>query len=440
MPGPVQYAHNGDVSIAWREAGEGPLDVIVVPGFIWNIEMLWEPIARYPFERLAEFGRVIMFDKRGQGLSDRPPGIYSLEQVVEDIAAVMDAAGSERAAVLGISEGGAAAALFAAMHPSRVHSLVLIGTWPRLREGPDFPQGVPAGAMASAGERIAERWGTPVAARTFAPSAAEDPEFREWWARLLRAGGSPATVRELMRTYEEIDVRAALPAISAPTLVLNREGDRIAPPERSRPFVELIPDSRMVELPGEDHLFAVGDVDAMFDEVERFLTGTTGERRPERSLATVLFTDIAGSTALAAELGDRRWRALLGEHDRIAREQVERYGGRPVKSLGDGLLAAFDGPARAIRAAGAIRDATRSLGVRIRSGLHAGEVEMIGEDIGGLTVHIGARIGSLAEPGEVLASRTVKDLVIGSGFEFDDRGSHVLKGVPDEWQLYAVRV
>jgi pimeloyl-ACP methyl ester carboxylesterase len=440
MPGPVQYAHNGDVSIAWREAGEGPLDVVVVPGFIWNIEMLWEPIARYPFERLAEFSRVIMFDKRGQGLSDRPPGVYSLEQVVEDIGVVMDAAGSERAAVFGISEGGAAAALFAATQPSRVSSLVLFGTWPRMREGPDFPQGRPAGEMAQAGERIAERWGTPVAVRTFAPGVAEDPEFRDWWARLLRAGGSPATVRELMRTYEEIDVRAALPAISAPTLILNREGDRIASPEMSRPFVELIPDARMVVLPGDDHVFAVGDVDALVDEIERFLTGTTGERRPERGLATVLFTDIADSTARAAELGDRRWRALLGEHDRIAREQVERYDGRPVKSLGDGLLAAFDGPARAIRAAGAIRDATGSLGVRIRSGLHAGEVEMIGEDIGGLTVHIGARIGSLAEPGEVLASRTVKDLVIGSGFQFDDRGSHVLKGVPDEWQLYAVRV
>jgi pimeloyl-ACP methyl ester carboxylesterase len=440
MPGPVRYARSGEISIAWREAGSGPLDLIIVPGFIWHIEMAWEPLARYPFERLAQFSRLIMFDKRGQGLSDRPPGVYSLEQVVDDVLAVMDAAGSERAAVLGISEGGAAAALCAATHPSRVSSLILWGTWARLIEGPDFPQGLPPGSMRRAGDHFAARWGEPVGIHTFAPSVAEDPEYRDWWARLLRSGGSPRTVRELFRTYEDVDVRAALPSVSAPTLVLHRTGDRVSPSRLTEPFVELIPDCRLVELPGEDHILMVGDIDRPIDEIERFLTGGTTEREPDRALATVLFTDIADSTARAAELGDRRWRSLLAEHDRLSREGVERYGGRPVKSLGDGFLASFDGPARAIRAAAWIRDAAHRLGVRIRSGLHAGEVELIDADIGGLTVHIGARIGGLAEPDEVLVSRTVKDLVIGAGFEFDERGSHALKGVPEEWGVYAVRI
>jgi pimeloyl-ACP methyl ester carboxylesterase len=438
MAGEVRYARSGDLSLAYRVDGDGPLDLIVVPGFVSHLELLWDPLIRHPFERLAGFSRLITFDKRGQGLSDRTGEVYTLEEVVDDIAAVLDAAESERAAVFGISEGGAQAALFAAMHPERTAALVLWGAYVRLIEGPDFPQGLPPGTMKRAGQVFADNWGGPVALHSFAPSVAEDPRFRELWSRFLRGAASPGAVRALFETYEDLDVRAALPAVSAPTLVLHRTGDVIAPLPLTRPYVDLIPDARMVEFPGADHFLAVGDADAVLDEIEEFLTGAPGTREPDRILATVLFTDIVGSTERAAELGDRRWRSLLEEHERVVREQVERHRGRPVKSLGDGVLAIFDGPARGIRAARAIGQAVSPLGVEVRAGLHAGECELMGEDIGGLAVHIGARVGALARAGEVLVSRTVKDLVIGSGFDFEDRGEHALKGVPGDWQLYAV--
>ncbi len=308
----------------------------------------------------------------------------------------------------------------------------------RLIEGPDFPQGLPEGTMKRAGEVFAERWGGPVALHAFAPSIADDTQFQEWWSRFLRAAASPNSVRALFETYEALDVRAALPAVSAPTLVLHRSGDVISPLPLTQPYVDLIPNAKMVQFPGADHFLAVGDSDSVLDEIEEFLTGAPGTREPDRILATVLFTDIVGSTERAAELGDRRWRSLVEEHERVVREQVERQRGRPIKSLGDGILATFDAPARGIRAACAIREAVSPLSVEIRAGLHAGECELMGEDIGGLSVHIGARVGALARAGEVLVSRTVKDLVIGSGFAFEDRGEHELKGVPGDWRLYAV--
>jgi pimeloyl-ACP methyl ester carboxylesterase len=438
MHGPIGYARNGEVSLAFRVDGEGPIDVVVVPGFVSHLEAMWDPLVRYPLDRLSSFSRLITFDKRGQGLSDRTGEVYTLDQVVDDIAAVMDAAESERAAIIGISEGGAQAALFAATHPERTTALVLWGTWARLIGAPDFPQGLPEGSMRRAGDTFSARWGSPVGMHSFAPSVADDPRFRDWWARFLRSAASPGDVRALFETYEDLDVRGALPSISAPTLVLHRRDDVISPIALARPYVELIPGARLVELPGADHFIAVGDAESVLDEIEQFMTGDLGAREPDRVLATVLFTDIVGSTERAADLGDRRWRSLLEEHERLVKAAVDRHRGRPVKNLGDGFLATFDSPARGIRAASAVRTAVKGLQIEIRAGLHAGECEVIGEDIGGLAVHIGARVGALADAGEVLVSRTVKDLVIGSGFAFEDRGVHVLKGVPGDWQLYSV--
>ncbi len=438
MAGKVRYARSGELSLAYRIDGRGPIDLVVVPGFVSHVEAIWDPLVRYPLQRLSGFSRVITFDKRGQGLSDRTGEVYSLEEVVDDIAAVMDAAGSEQAVIMGISEGGAQAALFAATHPERTRALVLWGSYVRLIRAPDFPQGLEEGTMRRAGELFSERWGGPVALHAFAPSVAEDPRFKDWWAAFLRAAASPGAVRALFETYEALDVRAALPAISAPTLILHRRDDVIAPLAIAQPFVDLIPNAKLVEFPGADHFLAVGDTDAVIDEIEEFLTGGPGSRAPDRILATVLFTDIVSSTERAATLGDRRWRSLLEEHERLVREEVERHHGRPVKNLGDGVLATFDGPARGIRAACAIREAVGRLRIDVRAGLHAGECELMGEDIGGMAVHIGARVGALAGTGEVLVSRTVKDLVIGSGFTFEDRGEHALRGVPGEWQLYAV--
>ena len=438
MAGEVRYARSGELSLAYRIDGDGPIDLVVVPGFVSHVEAIWDPLIRYPLERLSGFCRVITFDKRGQGLSDRTGEVYTLEEVVDDIAAVLDAAGSEQAVIMGLSEGGAQAALFAATHPERTRALVLWGSYVRLIRAPDFPQGLEEGTMRRAGALFSERWGGPVALHAFAPSVADDPRFKDWWARFLRAAASPGAVRALFETYEALDVRAALPAISAPTLILHRRGDLIAPLAIAQPFVDLIPNAKLVEFPGDDHFLPVGDSDAVIDEIEEFLTGRPGSRAPDRILATVLFTDIVSSTERAAALGDRRWRSLLEEHERLVREEVERHQGRPVKNLGDGFLATFDGPARGIRAACAIREAVGRLSVDVRAGLHAGECELMGEDIGGLAVHIGARVGALADTGEVLVSRTVKDLVIGSGFAFEDRGEHALKGVPGEWQLYAV--
>jgi pimeloyl-ACP methyl ester carboxylesterase len=433
----VRYTRGGDLSLAYRTLGEGPLDVLVLPGFISHLEIVFEPIARVVFDRLARFARVILFDKRGQGLSDRTGEVYALEEIVDDVELILDEVGSERASVIGMSEGGSQAALFAATRPDRVDKLVLWGTYARLIRADDYPQGIEVAQLRGLVEGMVARWGEPVALKLFAPSVADDPAMRDWWGRLLRSSASPGSIRELFRAYEEIDVREVLPSISAPTLVIYREGDRVSPPEMGAPFVELIPDVQETVLPGTDHLMNV-DPDPALDEIERFLTGEAASADPDRVLATVLFTDIVSSTERAASLGDRRWRLLLEEHDRIAREVVERFRGRPIKQLGDGHLVAFDGPARGIRAAAAIRERVRALGISVRSGVHAGECEVLGEDLGGISVHIGARIGALAGPGEVLVSRTVKDLVIGTDLAFEERGVHALKGVPGEWELFAL--
>jgi class 3 adenylate cyclase len=436
----IRYARNGDVSIAYTVFGDGPIDLIFVTGFVGHLEVAMElPLARRFWERLALFSRVVLFDKRGMGFSDRGAGSYTIEGVAEDMVAVLDAAGVERAAVFGVSEGGAAAAMFAATYPERVTSLVEYGTYARMSQAPDYPYGIPVEAMREGHDILFENWGNPESLRWFAPSHGDDPEMRAWWGRLLRAGTSPAGIHSLVEMYERLDIRPVLPLVNVPTLVLWRKGDTLIRPPMTKLLVEQIPGASGVELEGEDHLFLAGDQEALLGEVEQFLTGERHAPASERVLATVLFTDIVSSTERAASLGDRAWRELLAKHDRITRREVERERGSVVNSTGDGVLASFDGPARAILAASRIRDALSELGLQVRAGVHTGECERIGEDLGGIAVHIGARVGSTAGPGEVLVSQTVRDLVVGSALEFEDRGIRELKGVPGEWRLYAVR-
>jgi class 3 adenylate cyclase len=381
---------------------------------------------------------MLVFDKRGQGLSDRPGRPPTLEESMDDLRAVIEAAGFERPALFSISEGGPMSALYSATYPADVSGLVLFGTFARMLEAPDFSPGITDDQLDRWGEMVRRDWGGPVGLKLWAPSRLGDREFERWWARLLRQGTSPAGAVALMELYREMDVRAILPTIDVPTLVLHRAGDRMVSVEQGRYIAESIPRSRYVELPGEDHLPFAGDTDAVLDEVEEFLVGSRGAAESERALATILFTDIVGSTEMAARLGDRGWRQLLERHDATVRRQLALHRGREVKTMGDGFLATFDGPARAIRCAAAVRDEIAGLGIEVRAGIHTGEVELIGDDVGGMAVNIGARIGALADAGEVLVSSTVRELVVGSGLEFADRGVQTLKGAPGEWRLFAI--
>jgi pimeloyl-ACP methyl ester carboxylesterase len=435
----TRYADSNGLSIAYQVHGEGPLDLVFVPGFVSHVELFWdEPSVVHFLRRLTSFARVVLYDKRGQGLSDRVGRPPTLEDSMDDLAAVMEAAGCERPAIFGISEGGPMSILFAASHPERVSSLVLFGTFARMLDAPDFPHGVPAAALDRWGEMIRRDWGGPVGLNIWAPSRVGDREFERWWGRLLRQGTSPSGAITLIDLYREIDIRSVLPAVDVPTLVLHRSDERMIPVAQGRYLGENIPGARYVELPGQDHLPFSGDTDALLDEIEEFLVGSRRGTEPERALATILFTDIVGSTEKAAVLGDRSWRQLLERHDAAVRHQLGLYRGREVKTMGDGFLATFDGPARAIRCAAAVQEEVASLGVEVRAGIHTGEVELIGDDVGGMAVNIGARIGALAGPGEVLVSSTVRELVVGSGLEFVERGVQTLKGAPGEWRLFAV--
>jgi class 3 adenylate cyclase len=406
---------------------------------VGHLEILFEDAAaRRFFARLAKFARVILFDKRGMGLSDRGAGAYTIENVTADAIAVMDAAGSERAALVGVSEGGPAAVMIAAGHPNRVSALILYGTYPRLAATDDFPEGVPAEQLHATWRRMAETWGDERSLLAWGPSAADDPEVSEWWGRLLRSGASPGVIETLGGMYEQLDVRPLLPSIQAPTLVLRREGDRLVPRGLAVALATGIPDAELVELPGEDHLFCAGDADAIVDRIEEFLTGRRPAPDPDRVLATVLFTDLVGSTETAAELGDKEWRSLLERFERVSARELDGYGGRLVKTTGDGMLATFEGPARAIRCARSMSDKADELGIRIRAGLHTGEIERREDDIAGIAVHIASRVETLAEPGEVATTGTVADLVVGSGIRFRDAGTRALKGVPGEWPLRVV--
>lgn len=439
MEAATRYANSNGQSIAFQVHGAGSLDLVLVPGFVSHVELVWEDptLARF-LRRLMSFARLIVFDKRGQGLSDRPGRPPTLEESMDDLRAVMDAAGSRRAAILGVSEGGPMSALFAASHPGRVSGLVLYGTWARMLKAPDYPQGTEARFLDELGEIFRRQWGGPVAADRWAPSVAEDPAFSRWWARLLRQGTSPTGALALIDLYREIDIRAVLPTIAVPTLVLHRRGDIVVMERQGRYLAAMIPGARYVALEGADHLPWIGDQDAVLDEMEEFLVGSRRAHEPERTLATVLFTDVVGSTETAAKLGDRAWRDLIGRHDTIVRRQLTLHRGREIKTLGDGFLATFDGPARAIRCATGIRDALSPLHLPIRSGIHTGEVELTDDDVVGMAVNIGARIGALAAPGEVRVSSTVKELVVGSGLDFVERGVFTLKGAPGEWRLFAV--
>jgi class 3 adenylate cyclase len=421
--------------------GEGPLDLVFVPGFVSHIELTAEePLAARFFGRLASFARLIVFDKRGTGMSDRvsPAELPTLEERMDDVRAVMDAAGSKRAAVLGVSEGGPMSALFAATYPERTSHLVLYGTQMCFSQTGDHDWLPPRDELMELIDYMKEDWGKGPLLNIFAPSMVGDERFEEWWARVLRFAASPAGALGIMRMVADTDARHVLGSIHVPTLILHRTDEMLVPVLSGRYIAEHIPDAKYVELPGVDHVPWVGDTDAILEEIEEFLTGTRHAWEPDRMLATVMFTDIVDSTTRATEMGDRDWRALIERHDELVRREIERHRGRAVKTMGDGFLATFDGPARAIRCATSARDTVRQLGLEIRAGLHTGECEVMGDDIAGIAVNIGARVGSAAGPGEVLVSRTVTDLVAGSGIAFTDRGTHSLKGVPGEWQLYAV--
>jgi class 3 adenylate cyclase len=436
----VLYAQSGDVHIAHQVVGDGDLDLVLVQGFASHLDIEWEnpAIARF-FGGLASFSRLIRFDKRGLGLSDRNVDPVSLEERMDDVRAVMDAVGSERGALMGISEGVPMSILFAATYPERTQALVLYGGMARATAAPGYPWGPSAEGFAQATEELI----MPVVYSggdidAWAPSLNEDPAAREWLGRYRRAAMSPDGIETVIKMFLDIDVRHVLPTLHVPTLVLHRHGDRVVNWRASKWMAEQIPGASRVELPGQDHFPWAGDTDAIVEEVRAFLTGTRVAEEPDRVLATVMFTDVVESTARAASLGDRRWTELLDAHDDAVRRELMAFRGREVKTTGDGFLATFDGPARGIRCARAIRSAATSLHVDVRVGLHTGEIELRGDDIGGLAVHIGQRVQAAAQPAEIVVSSTVKDLVAGSGIEFEDRGERELKGVPGSWRLFAV--
>lgn len=444
----TRYAKSVDgVHIAYHVVGDGPIDLVFVMGWTSNIEAMWEqPLLARFLSRLASFSRLIVFDKRGVGLSDRvhESELPTLEQRMDDLKTVMDAAGSERAAVFGVSEGGPMSVLFAATYPERSLALILYGTAARFAWAPDFLWGTTPDEFREELERSDRTWGTrEYAARALrewaAPTVADDEAMISWLAGYLRRAASPGAAVALERMNQELDVRHVLPSVHVPTLVLARKGDLDFAIDATRQMAGQIPGARLVEFPGEDHFFFVGDQDALLDEIERFGKQVGDEEAElDRVLATVLFTDIVGSTERAVEIGDKKWKEVLEAHHSAVRSQLARFRGREVDTSGDGFLATFDGPARAIRCAQSIRERVRALGVEIRAGLHAGECEMVGEKVGGIAVHIGARVAAVAAPGEVLVSQTVKDLVAGSGLQFQDRGIHALKGLPGEWRLFSV--
>jgi class 3 adenylate cyclase len=432
----TQYAKSGDVHIAFQSFGNGPINLVMVPGFVSNVENYWdEPdLARF-LNRLGSYARVVTFDKRGTGMSDRGVELPGLDQRMDDLRAVMDAAGMEQAALLGISEGAPLSVLFAATYPDRCRALVLYGSFSRFSYW--FPT---KEALEAFFGYVEKAWGTGGSVQKFAPSRANDATFQRWWGRNERLGASPAAVKALMSMNSQIEISGILPAVRVPTLVIHRTGDKTVSVEGGRDVAANIPGARLFELPGIDHIFYVGEnADEISDAIEEFLTGSRTPVPVDRVLATVLFTDIVGSTEKAAALGDQRWRDLLDNHHATIRRNLARFRGHEVKTTGDGFLATFDGPARGVRCAWAIAEEIRPLGIEVRAGLHTGECEMIGDDVGGIAVHIGARVAALAGGSEVLVSSTVKDLVAGSGLRFNDRGTQSLKGIPGEWRIFAAQ-
>src|SRR3990172_13278 len=437
----TRYARSGDVSVAYQVLGEGPIDLVCAPGLISHVEHMWErpTIARF-HERLASFSRLIIFDKRGTGASDPVATIPTLEDRMDDERAVMDATGSERAALFGVSEGATFAALFAATYPGRTRALITYAALIRMMWAPDWTCGITPDFFSAFQTWAVDHWGQEGSRLgDLEPELAADPSYPEWWARYQRLSASPGMVKALLEMNGQIDIRHVLPTISAPTLILHRQNDLIVNIEQSRYMARVVPGSRYVELPGQAHVPFMVAAEDVLHEIEEFLTGTRSGPDLDRVLATVLYTDIVGSTDRLASVGDRRWVDLLDAHNELAKREISRFRGRTIKSTGDGFLAIFDGPGRAVRCAQSIGAEIRKLGIEMKAGLHCGECELLGDDVGGIAVHIAARVVAQARPGEVLVSSTVKDLVAGSGLEFEQRGSHTLKGVPDEWELFAAK-
>jgi len=437
----TRYASSDGLKIAYQVTGDGSRDLVYVPGWISNVEVMWESpwMARF-LERLGSFSRLIVFDKRGTGMSDPVPleSLPTLEERMDDVRAVMDAVGSESATVFGHSEGGTMCILFAATYPERTDGLILVGSYAKRIPSEDYPWAPSDENRAKDIEEIERNFGDPDALPEYlAPSRMHDEAFRVATARYQRLSSSPRAAAHLLEMNTQIDTTKVLPTIHVPTLCIYREHDGDVNVEEGRWIASQIEGSKLVVLPGADHLLSGDDSKEIADEIEEFVTGHRTGATPQRVLATVLFTDIVGSTQIAASLGDSAWRDLLERHNSVVRDQVEIYRGRLVGTQGDGVLATFDGPGRAIAAAQSIHVALTPLGLEVRSGLHTGEIEIVGDDVAGIAVHIGARVSALAGPGEVLVSRTVKDLVVGSQVAFEDKGIHSLKGIPDEWQLYA---
>jgi pimeloyl-ACP methyl ester carboxylesterase len=435
----TRYARSGDVNIAYQVTGEGPIDLVFVMGWVSNLEAFWqEPTVASFFNRLASFSRLILFDKRGTGLSDRVPidRLPTIEQRMDDVRAVMDAAGSERAALFGVSEGGPMCAVFAASFPQRTSALVMYGSYAKRVWDPEYPWAPTPEERERWYAAIEEQWGLGADVAILAPNA--DERFRDWWSRYLRMSASPGAAVALGRMNTAIDIRQLLSAIRVPTLILHRTGDRDIDVRGSRWMAGQIAGAKYVELPGDDHVPWVGGQDAILDEVEEFLTGVRRGPDPDRVLATILFTDIIDSTQRASELGDRGWRDLLEQHHTVVRAELRRYRGREIDNAGDGFCASFDGPARAIRCALAIREDLHRIGLDVRAGIHTGECQVLHDKLAGVAIHAAARIAASGGRGEVRVSGTVRDLVAGSGIAFQDLGPAALKGLPGEWQLLRI--
>ena len=433
----IRYAINDGVHIAYTVVGDGPIDLVYAPGIWSNLDVMWDDPrwARF-LDRLASFSRLVVFDMRGVGLSDRGPRPPYLESQMDDMSAVMDAAGSRSAVIFGGARGGAMSMLFAATYPERTKALILYAGVAKTVRSADHPYGKTAEQQQAFLERFVSEMGTGRNLDLQGPSGLDDPSFRRWWARFERLVATPSAFQELAGILTDLDVRAVLPAIQAPTLLLHRVGDRIFPVDQSRYLAATIPDARLVELAGDDHIPFLGDRDAIVDEIQEFVTGNRPRPEADRVLSTVLFTDIVGSTERQVELGDRAWKELVLAHHSVVRDALTRWRGIENDTAGDGFYATFDGPARAVRCALEVADRVRGLDIEIRAGVHTGECELIDNKCGGIAVSTGARIASLAGPSQVLVSQTVKDLVTGSGLVFLDHGEHSLKGVPGTWHLY----
>jgi pimeloyl-ACP methyl ester carboxylesterase len=435
----TKYAKSGDVNIAYQVVGKGPPDLVFVMGWVSNIDEFWtEPSFAHFLERLASFSRLIVFDKRGTGLSDRvhESQLPTLEERMDDVRAVMDAVGAQKAALLGISEGGPMCALFAASYPQRTNALIMFGSFARRLRAVDYPWAPGSDERERDIEAIVAGWGGPMGLDQRVPSMAHDERFRSWWTQYLVRSASPGALAALMRMNDQIDVRHVLPAVRVPTLIMHRAGDRTVAVGASRFMAERIPGAKLVEYPGDDHIPWTSDAEAVLGDIEEFVTGARHAPEADRVLATVMFVDIVKSTERVAEIGDHKWRGLLEGFYGTVRRSLERFRGREIDTAGDGFFATFDGPARAVRCAQAISSDVPALGIAVRAGVHTGEVEVSGDKVRGIAVHIGARVAAEAQPGEVIVSSTVRDLVAGSGIRFEERGVHTLKGVPGNWQLF----